>query len=253
MTILLMIENLIRMILQTIYNFISCILQTLSLIPICLVFLLTSRLKCCLCGGGGHCNAGRSGNCIMSAFVILVVFLILRATGLLDKILGCAKPTSLYSPPPTDKTAINESVLSMAAALAKRITDAKTSTKLPDDINKDLLRNLIPGEGIKGYFPDYIKDVLRNVFPGEGNEGPLPDGNNDVLGSYIPVEDKDLRNDDNSVDIDVDITRHTNADENNDGKVADTRSNIESTTFWPKLSTVTNNTKLISFLRYTPT
>ncbi|CAG9784885.1 unnamed protein product [Diatraea saccharalis] len=88
MTIILMLENLIRMILQTLYNFISFMLQMISLIPICLVFLLTSRLKCFMCGGGGACPVARGGtcDCLMSFVAILILFLIFRATGVLDKL-----------------------------------------------------------------------------------------------------------------------------------------------------------------------
>ncbi|VVC89360.1 unnamed protein product [Leptidea sinapis] len=88
MTVILMIENLIRMILQTLYNFISFLLQMVSLIPICVVFLLTARLKCFMCGGGGPCPVNRGGtcDCIMSLLAIIILFFIFRATGVLDKI-----------------------------------------------------------------------------------------------------------------------------------------------------------------------
>ncbi|CAH1644511.1 unnamed protein product [Spodoptera littoralis] len=88
MTLILMIENVIRMLLQTLYNFISFVLQMVSLIPICLVFLLTSRLKCLFCGGGGACpgNRGGAADCVMSFLAILIIFFIFRATGVLDKI-----------------------------------------------------------------------------------------------------------------------------------------------------------------------
>nr|XP_032511360.1 uncharacterized protein LOC116765846 [Danaus plexippus plexippus] len=112
MTIILMIENLIRMILQTMYNFISFVLQMLSLIPICIVFLLTARLKCFMCGGGGPCPVNRGGacDCIMSAMAILIMFFIFRATGILDKIfysLGYSKarpPVVKFVPTPGDIT-----------------------------------------------------------------------------------------------------------------------------------------------------
>lgn len=88
MTLILMIENVIRMLLQTLYNFISFVLQMISLIPICLVFLLTSRLKCLFCGGGGGCpgNRGGAADCLMSFLAILIIFFIFRATGVLDKL-----------------------------------------------------------------------------------------------------------------------------------------------------------------------
>lgn len=89
MTVILMIENVIRMILQTLYNFISFVLQMISLIPICVVFLLTARLKCFMCGGGGPCPVGGRGgtcDCIMSFMAIVIIFFIFRATGVLDKV-----------------------------------------------------------------------------------------------------------------------------------------------------------------------
>ncbi|XP_045493494.1 uncharacterized protein LOC123692747 [Colias croceus] len=112
MTVILMLENLIRMILQTLYNFISFLLQMISLIPICAVFLLTARLKCFMCGGGGPCPVNRGGacDCIMSAIAIIILFFIFRATGVLDKIfysLGYIKTRSTqlrFVPTPGDIT-----------------------------------------------------------------------------------------------------------------------------------------------------
>lgn len=113
MTVLLMIENVIRMVLQTMYNFISFMLQMISLIPICCVFLVTARLKCFVCGGGGPCPVNRGGtcDCLMSFFAILIIFFIFRATGVLDKIfysLGYAKAKPIahtrYVPTPGDIT-----------------------------------------------------------------------------------------------------------------------------------------------------
>ncbi|CAK1552875.1 unnamed protein product [Leptosia nina] len=112
MTVILMIENLIRMILQTMYNFISFVLQMISLIPICAVFMLTARLKCFMCGGGGPCPVNRGGacDCIMSAIAIIILFFIFRATGVLDKLfysIGYIKTKSTqlrFVPTPGDIT-----------------------------------------------------------------------------------------------------------------------------------------------------
>ncbi|KAM3961569.1 uncharacterized protein ACR2FA_004286 [Aphomia sociella] len=113
MTVILMIENVIRMVLQTMYNFISFLLQMISLIPICVVFLLTARLKCFMCGGGGPCPMNRGGtcDCLMSGVAIVILFFIFRATGVLDKIfysLGYAKAKPLalarFVPTPGDIT-----------------------------------------------------------------------------------------------------------------------------------------------------
>lgn len=97
MTMVLMLENLIRMILQTIYNTVSFLLQLLSLLPICIIILVTARMKCFMCGGGGGCpNRGGSGgcDCLMTFVAMALLLFIFRATGILDKIffkLGYAK------------------------------------------------------------------------------------------------------------------------------------------------------------------
>lgn len=110
MTLLLMIENLIRMIFQTVYNFISFILQMLSLIPICCVFIITSRLRCLMCcgDGGGCCPAyrGRSCDCLLSLIFLTIVYFIFKATGLLDKIVlyfGYTKLSSTTTTTTTEK------------------------------------------------------------------------------------------------------------------------------------------------------
>ncbi|CAH2075501.1 unnamed protein product, partial [Iphiclides podalirius] len=92
MTFLLMIENMIRMLLQSLYNFISTLLQILSLIPICCVFLLTAKLKCLLCGGGGGgCGGGGGGGGVVGCFFSLLFFItFFQATqhfNLVDKML----------------------------------------------------------------------------------------------------------------------------------------------------------------------
>lgn len=115
MTIFLMLENLIRMFLQTIYNTISFILQIISLLPICLVILLTARMKCFMCGGGGGCPTRSSGgggcDCLMSLVALTILFLIFRATGVLDKIfyrLGYAKAAQMRSTGPVTQCSRND-------------------------------------------------------------------------------------------------------------------------------------------------
>lgn len=79
----------------------------ISLVPICVVFLLTARLKCFMCGGGGPCPVNRGGtcDCLMSLLAIIILFFIFRATGVLDKIfynIGYAKaPTKVAKFVPT--------------------------------------------------------------------------------------------------------------------------------------------------------
>lgn len=98
MTVLLLFENVARMIMQTIYNLISFVLQMVSLLPICVVFILTSRLKCFMCGGGGPCLVHRGGacDCFLSLLAVVILFFVFRATGVLDKIfysIGYSKTT----------------------------------------------------------------------------------------------------------------------------------------------------------------
>ncbi|XP_014364904.2 uncharacterized protein LOC106716003 [Papilio machaon] len=92
MTVLLMIENMIRMLLQSIYNFISTILQVISLIPICCIFMLTAKMRCLLCGGGGGgCGGGGGGGfvgCFLSVLFFIFLFKALRHYGLADKFLA---------------------------------------------------------------------------------------------------------------------------------------------------------------------
>ncbi|XP_013177783.1 PREDICTED: uncharacterized protein LOC106125220 [Papilio xuthus] len=92
MTVLLMIENMIRMLLQSIYNFISTILQIISLIPICCIFMLTAKMRCLLCGGGGGgCGGGGGGGfvgCFLSVIFFIFLFKALRHYGLADKFMA---------------------------------------------------------------------------------------------------------------------------------------------------------------------
>ncbi|XP_053603105.1 uncharacterized protein LOC128671036 [Plodia interpunctella] len=144
MTVILMIENVIRMLLQTLYNFISFLLQMISLIPICVVFLLTARLKCFMCGGGGPCPVNRGGtcDCLMSLLAFVILFFIFRATGVLDKIfysLGYAKaPPYVYKFMPTqgDITECSrndtDTTLTPTMMMTMSMTDSTTETTTPD-------------------------------------------------------------------------------------------------------------------------
>lgn len=77
-----MLENLLRMILSSVYNALSLMLQLISILPICCVFLLTSKLKCLFCKGSQR----GSGDCALTFITLAVVFIILKLTGALDSI-----------------------------------------------------------------------------------------------------------------------------------------------------------------------
>ncbi|PZC79273.1 hypothetical protein B5X24_HaOG216539 [Helicoverpa armigera] len=154
MTIILMIENVIRMVLQTLYNFLSFLLQMVSLLPICCVFLLTSKLKCLICGGGGGaCPGGKGGgicDCLLSAIAFAIIFFILRATGTLDKIflkLGY-KPIkgtgTTHMPPDDGETDATE-------------TNTETGVTTPDTTTPDAKR-----------FIDYV-DKFGNMYNRDGD------------------------------------------------------------------------------------
>lgn len=89
MTIMLMVENLIRLVLTTIYNFLSFLLQIISLLPICCVFILTSKLKFLVCGSSGSCTPNRGGpcQCIMTVIAVIIIIYVLKETGYVDRVL----------------------------------------------------------------------------------------------------------------------------------------------------------------------
>ncbi|XP_039749049.1 uncharacterized protein LOC120625865 [Pararge aegeria] len=158
MTTILMLENLIRMILQTLYNFISFMLQLLSLIPICLIFLVTARLKCFMCGGGGACPVNRGGacDCLLSAVAIIIMFFIFRATGILDKIffsLGYDKARPIvytFVPTPGD------------------ITECSRNDTDYTDVSKPNLRFLQDDEWTELYISTYL-DVTEQTSGSTGD------------------------------------------------------------------------------------
>lgn len=74
---------------QTIYNLLSFVTQTLSIIPICCVMVLTSKLRFLMCSGGGGGGATKNGtcDCVASTVMLVVVFYIFKEVGILDKML----------------------------------------------------------------------------------------------------------------------------------------------------------------------
>lgn len=90
LTFLLLLESLIRKLLETLYNVIFFMFQICSIIPICVVFFLTAKLRCLLCTGGFYPTGRSCGlcDCVMSVITFVALVFILRATGYLDSILN---------------------------------------------------------------------------------------------------------------------------------------------------------------------
>lgn len=92
MIVLMMVENLLKLFLQSFYNICSIVLQIISILPVCLVFVLTSKLKCLICGGGGGgggCNAAQrtaGSDCVMTLLVLIILYYVMKANGMLDNL-----------------------------------------------------------------------------------------------------------------------------------------------------------------------
>lgn len=89
-TILLMFDSMIRMFLYNLYNILSVFCQICSVLPLCIVFILTSNLKCLLCNRSNICCAGAQAQCPMltSLVMLIVLYIILNAFHALDPIFG---------------------------------------------------------------------------------------------------------------------------------------------------------------------
>lgn len=92
----LMVDNIIRMVMFNIYNIISAFCQICSVLPLCMVFIITSNLKCILCNRSNICCTGTQAQCpILASLVTLtVLYFVFYAFNGLDpifKILGYVK------------------------------------------------------------------------------------------------------------------------------------------------------------------
>lgn len=87
LSIIVNIENIIRLILQSIFNFLSSIFQAISLLPMCVVFILTSNVKGCFCGGGlnGCCRWCGS---TFTVFLVITIMYLLYNGGYIESILA---------------------------------------------------------------------------------------------------------------------------------------------------------------------
>lgn len=78
LTIITITENLIKLILQSLYTFISTIFQAISLLPMCLVFILTSNLRG-ICFGGGLFGS-RSNPFLTIVLIVIILYLLLNGS-----------------------------------------------------------------------------------------------------------------------------------------------------------------------------
>lgn len=87
-TILLMLDSIFRMLLYNVYNLLSVFCQICSILPLCVVFIVTSKLKCLLCNRSNICCAGAQANCplLTSLTTILVLYFVFYAFGAVDSI-----------------------------------------------------------------------------------------------------------------------------------------------------------------------
>lgn len=85
--ILFFIENALVMMLQNIFNSINFCCQICSIIPVCCVFIITSKLRCFLSSNSGACSTGHDiglSCVVMTILTLIVVLYILNATDYLD-------------------------------------------------------------------------------------------------------------------------------------------------------------------------
>lgn len=87
-SVFLMAYTLIQMLLYNVYGIISVFCQMCSVLPLCIVFIITSKLKCLLCNNTSICCTGAQGNCplLMSLVMILVLYFVFYMFGALDSI-----------------------------------------------------------------------------------------------------------------------------------------------------------------------
>lgn len=93
---LLMIDSIVRMLLYNLYGVFSVLCQICSILPLCIVFIVTSKLKCFICNRSNICYAGSQGQCpILRLFSTIIFFyIVFYAIGALDSffsVLGYVK------------------------------------------------------------------------------------------------------------------------------------------------------------------
>lgn len=89
-TVYLMIDGLIRMSLFNLYNILVVFCQICSVLPICMVFIITSKMKCLLCDRSNICCAGTQGQCplLTSLCLLVALYFVLDHLGAVDPILS---------------------------------------------------------------------------------------------------------------------------------------------------------------------
>lgn len=121
----------------------------MSLLPICIVVLITSRMKCFMCGGGGGCpkSGGGGCDCLMTFMAIALLFFIFRATGVLDKIfyrLGYTKASLRLAGDVTQCTRNDTEYYDDDAtnALLRRVIDMRTLGDVYDQTDEQYSENV---------------------------------------------------------------------------------------------------------------
>lgn len=96
MTPLIMMHTLTRMLLYNVYNTLSMFCQMCSILPLCIVFMITSSLKCYLCKRSNICCVGTGQECpiVAALTLLLILYFVFKAFGALDwifEVLGYVK------------------------------------------------------------------------------------------------------------------------------------------------------------------
>lgn len=106
MTVLLALEDIIRLVIYTVHSYITTCCHAFSLIPVCLVLCFTKRCFCSnLCARAGPCyhyNDSASGGCLLTIIFIVAIILILYYTFWIEDILkkiGIQLPSNIFGKP----------------------------------------------------------------------------------------------------------------------------------------------------------
>ncbi|KAI8429505.1 hypothetical protein MSG28_000140 [Choristoneura fumiferana] len=191
MTIVLMVENLLRLVMQTIYNLLSFITQAISIIPICCVMIMTSKLRTVICGAGagkggaGGVSKNKTCDCVISTLIILVIFFIFRETGVLEKILFKLG----YMPSQGLKDQLTKSSIPWIRTKHRYVyvTTAATRSLLPGDTSLEL--SSVTNNSLYDQFMNFNGTDYGNIMNGTGYGNVTWTGNVTYTGT---VDKKDI-------------------------------------------------------------